>query len=1122
MLLTHQRKFYMKQYASKIITWLFFIMGSIACSIASYHYFPKAFPIIHLDITMNRSNAVKKALKISKQFFLGPTNAYTATSFATDEKFKTFVELEAGGKDALVTVMNKNLYHPYTWQVRLFKPFEQHEATIAFTPSGAPYEFKEKLSENTVGNNITTNSAQKIAETFLQSEPWNNKLTDYKLVESSQDTALSGRIDHTFVYERVKEKIGEGLYRLKIEVCGDHPSQLSHYVKEPEGFINRYQEMRSSNENIAYLGTLLMLILYGIGCSFFGLFYLIKSRLLILKVGLYWALGISAALSFTMINKLPLYWMKYNSSFSPTNFLLQLGVGVLYNLIFLTIVLGLVFVTAEGLTRAAFKNKIQFWKLFNPHVASSYAVLGYTVGAYLLIPYLLMYVISFYLFTTKNFGWWTPSSALFNPDVLATYFPWFESIALSLQAGFLEECLFRAVPLSCAALIGNRYGKRNWWIAGAFVLQIFIFGAAHANYPAQPAYARLVELIFFSSVFGGIYLRFGLLPAIISHFGYDVFLFALPLLVSSGPEALMNKIMVAALAFTPLWIIIIARIRNGSWHHITVDYLNEAWLAPKKAPQKQEQLIKQKHTTISPTLQYGLIVVGTMCLIGWGITTRFSPDNPRVSLSRSEAFAKSQAFAEKQNISFSDWKALTNPIISFEAASELNKQHRFVWQQEQAQYSKLIDSYLAAPHWIVRLAKFTGPLELRAEEHQLFYGPDGSLRRYFHKLPESAKGASLSKSEALKIAYEATNKKYGIPKNQLTEITARSEKQPNRLNWHITFKDNGINLKKGEARITLSIAGDKIIDSYRSVHVPEDWAKKEENKLLLATIIAKLSQLLIYLLAAAGTIYAFSKWRWFQSNISVRFLSVLIFIFLFELINAYPTIVFNFLSSQPFTDQLFRAFGISLIIVTLRALVLSLIVNFVTTVPQPYIIKKTPLLPLIGISLGALFACSDSVATYLIPRANPLWANLTALRFLSPINVTVNSIFLNYLTITAVALFGIISLNSVSIIKRNKIAGIFIFLLLGFVSGGLMYADNLTLFCITSIINFVFFYLSYYWILQWNYSMVPIATATYLLLGQLQEIIFNSFTHAALYHLIASAIIAATAFVWYKKLEIDA
>jgi membrane protease YdiL (CAAX protease family) len=56
-----------------------------------------------------------------------------------------------------------------------------------------------------------------------------------------------------------------------------------------------------------------------------------------------------------------------------------------------------------------------------------------------------------------------------------------------VPGGFWEEALFRAVPIAGAALIGDRFGKRNLFIAVAFVVQAIIFGAGHAPYPNQPA-----------------------------------------------------------------------------------------------------------------------------------------------------------------------------------------------------------------------------------------------------------------------------------------------------------------------------------------------------------------------------------------------------------------------------------------------------------------------------------------------------------------------------------------------------------------------------------------------------------------------------------------------------------
>src|SRR4029450_8065750 len=158
---------------------------------------------------------------------------------------------------------------------------------------------------------------------------------------------------------------------------------------------------------------------------------------------------------------------------------------------------------------------------------TSKQVLGLTAAGFLLVSVFLAYDVMLYFIATKYFGWWSPAEALLHPDVLATHAPWLSAIANSFQAGFWEEALFRAVPIAGAALIGDRFGKRNLFIVLGFVVQAIIFGAGHAPYPNQPAYARPVELIIPSIGFGLLYLYFGLLPGIILHFTFDVVWFAL-------------------------------------------------------------------------------------------------------------------------------------------------------------------------------------------------------------------------------------------------------------------------------------------------------------------------------------------------------------------------------------------------------------------------------------------------------------------------------------------------------------------------------------------------------------------------------------------------------------------
>ena len=150
------------------------------------------------------------------------------------------------------------------------------------------------------------------------------------------------------------------------------------------------------------------------------------------------------------------------------------------------------------------------------------------------------YDVLLYLIATRAFGWWTPSEALLHPDVLATYVPWLSAIANSFQAGFWEECLFRAVPIAGAALIGDRFGQRRLFI----VLGLRRPGDRSSargtrRIPTQPSFARPVELILPSIGFGLLYLYFGLLPGIILHFAFDVVWFALPIFLADAPRHLV-------------------------------------------------------------------------------------------------------------------------------------------------------------------------------------------------------------------------------------------------------------------------------------------------------------------------------------------------------------------------------------------------------------------------------------------------------------------------------------------------------------------------------------------------------------------------------------------------------
>ena len=144
--------------------WILLGFVAIGATYAGVRYFPQAFSIVALDITMDRDRALAGARAIMERDRRGPADSRQAASFGGDEEAQTFVELEGGGKDVFTRMLRDGLYSAYTWRVRHFKEGETNETTIRFTPDGRAYGFVERLKDDAPGAALEAAAARKIAE----------------------------------------------------------------------------------------------------------------------------------------------------------------------------------------------------------------------------------------------------------------------------------------------------------------------------------------------------------------------------------------------------------------------------------------------------------------------------------------------------------------------------------------------------------------------------------------------------------------------------------------------------------------------------------------------------------------------------------------------------------------------------------------------------------------------------------------------------------------------------------------------------------------------------------------------------------------------------------------------
>lgn len=972
--------------------WLLFFGAAALALTAASRAFSQAFPIVSLEVEADRE-AVRATARERADSEGWETEGYrTAVSFGLrDPQAKTYVELEGGGREAWQELVTARDHTPYVWTVRLFRPGETTEARVRIAPDGRPVGFRLRLPDDAPGASLSPDSARALAEAGAVGR-WGVDLEPFRFVSRAQEERAGGRVDHEFVYERADATVGEARFRLHLDVAGDRLVGIQRVIEVPESFTRRYREMRSANDLVAFGATLAAGLLYVLlGCGV-GLLWLLRTGSARWRPAVVAAGIVSTALAAERLNRIPLSWMGYDTAVSRGDFLAgEIGAAMLTfggALLLLT----LVFTVGEGLVRRAFGDQPRLWASWGRGAAESDALLGRSLGGYLYPAFAIPYVIGFYLLTTRHLRWWTPAEALVEPDLLATPLPWLSAVATALFAATNEELLFRAVPLAGAALLGERLGRRRLWVGGALLLQAVIFAAAHANYPQQPAYARFVELLVPALAFGLLVLRFGLVPAILGHFLFNLVWMSLPLFTASAPGIGLDQGVVVAAGLAPLTVVVWARLRRGAGTELPERLRNRSDEGEgrkvetgdgKAADGKEAEGARElsgSSPLASPSFRI-LLPLGLGGLVAWGMAFDPGREAPSLQLTRAQAIERARELFRAQGAPEGDpWREVARVRV------QRGAQHRFVWEEHGAEaYRGLLGGYLAGPRWVVRKIRFEGTVEERAEQWRAEIDGRGRVQRLTHRLPEDAAGDTLPEMEGRGLARRALLRRFRISAPRTEEVSAEAEQRPHRRDWTYTFRDLLVDLEPGEARMEVRIAGSQPVDARLFVHVPEDWVRRDRARTTREEIRRLAAGSLLVLLGVLTAGYAVVRWG--RGNLPVQaFLGVggvAFGLYLLDLGNRVHETTASFVTDQPFGHQLAFAWGGGIFTALLGAGLLGLLAGLAHGVERRGSVGSAPALGA-GACVGFLVAGGLSVLGLLDPARLPPWPDYGAADALLP------------------------------------------------------------------------------------------------------------------------------------------
>ena len=873
----------------------------------------KAQPMVNKitpPISMNRSMALDQAHELAKSLGIGP-NTYQQTAVFRSNKAETqYVDFKASVHgDSLVNTP----YEPFFWEVRHLNSQTQQDVRIYLRANGELYGFDDRSRSDQPLTKAMPLGVDAVSKQLTQT--WGVNLSQMRWLGCGDQT--KSRYMCRYQYDQPSNGYTKTI-ELVVSLKNNTVSGFQYRLAIPDSFLAQYQRANKTHQLITLIGRVGFGIFYGIIGCFFGLAFLIKRGYLIWKKPIIAGSLLATLVGISNLNLMPIRLHTYNPLIAQTTFLIELGTQFVGSVVFWLILFSLALMVAESLTRKAFENRIQLWQLLSSRVVSSPSVFGRILGGYLLGFFLIGYMILFNHVLAPLVSGWTPSNLFAHQSMLSSYFPGVSPVVHSLSNSIWKECLFRAIPLAGAALLGKRFGFKSAWIGFALLAQAFIYAAFHGMYSGAsiPASLYLTKLIIPALLLGCVYLRFGLLPIIIAQFIYSISVYALPLFTVIEQHTIIDQAIILLGAAAPFMYAIAMRLKQGGFSPITEAVLNKAWEPSTKTIYRQLRPIE----AFSHFKKGKLYAIGVCSLIGiaaWVMLTPFTANSPMLTLDRELVPSRVESLLKSQGIAWQpEWKLLMS------IRQEPTMLDTFLWENQLD--SQQFGHYTVAPYWRIRIVN----AQYRVQDlYAITLGSHGELVRFKRMVvPESF---STTNHSAL---IKQTIQLFDYDQNHPFGVAKRATKIKDNTQYYQYMLDHTeVPQPFNRASLILNVANNYSVDAFQLLKMPKAWVHKTKANQSIRSQILGILKLVYY--SAILAVFIFSLYSWQHHYFSYR----VFYVFFFGLlclntilhVNHYPELLFRVIDGKSWTYQLVLLNVKAGAFIVIESMVLSVIAGFI-------------------------------------------------------------------------------------------------------------------------------------------------------------------------------------------------
>jgi hypothetical protein len=226
----------------------------------------------------------------------------------------------------------------------------------------------------------------------------------------------------------------------------------------------------------------------------------------------------------------------------------------------------------------------------------------------------------------------------------------------------------------------------------------------------------------------------------------------------------------------------------------------------------------------------------------------------------------------------------------------------------------------------------------------------------------------------------------------------------------------------------------------------------------------------------------------------------------------------GFSTAEPIANQILSKISSSFYVLVLYPILYSLYVGLVQGWKRPNAKISTIKSLVIGSAIGVMVAGFSSFLTNFLPSSGPIWAEYEAAGSYLPIIQTILSHIKSFIILSAVLLLLFALMDRFTkgwTYRRVLFATFMIIFWIAFVA---VIDDNISYWLVKGFSTGILLFLFYIIVFRFHLAIIPIVTASMVILDTLQNSIYNAHPGAILGGVLAIMLTGLLSYYWYKKL----